>query len=239
MSDTVGLTSLESLRRWCLRDGDDTSQDDKLLEYGQAFSDRVTDWCKRQFLPDPLTDDEDPVDHVFAYDGSGRLDFGEYDLRMSDDLVVMLYTDRDVSLQRTLTSDDFRLAPRGGNRQGTYEGIDLIAPRIGPEHQGFGWEVTVTGRWGMAAVPRPVQMAVWICVENAMRNPGGWQSQQYGSYTLVADQPLDADVDPRGSMPRQAYSLLKPYRRTRRTGTIKAIRPAGRLFGRLFDLPRV
>lgn len=239
MSNQVGITTIESLRRWCLRDDQDYSQDAKLTEYGLVFSDRVTDWCRRQFVPEPLTDSDDPIDHVFAYDGAGRLDFGSYELRLSDDLAVKLYTDRDVSLQRTLTSTEYELAPRGGTRQGTYEGIDLVTPLLEPLHYGFGWQVTITGRWGMAAVPRPVQMAVWICVENAMKNPGGWQSQQYGSYTVVADQPLDADLDPRGSMPRQAYSLLKPYRRTRKTGTIRAVRAPGRLLSWFGDLPRV
>jgi hypothetical protein len=239
VSTTIGLTNLESLRRWCLRDEDDDSQDAKLIEYGLIFSDRVSEWCDRQFAPDPASGSDPPVDRVFAYDGSGRLDLNPYELRASNDLVIKLYTDRDASLQRTLLSAEYALAPRGGNKIGTYEGVDLIIPTLGPAHYGFGWQVTVTGRWGAATVPRTVQMAVWICVDNAMKNPGGWQTQQYGGYTVVPDSPLDADQDPRGSMPRQALWMLKPYKRTKRTGTITVARPPRWGFGRFFDLPRV
>ena len=95
----VGLTTLESLRRWVLRSDEDDSKDDKLTEYGEVFSERVTDYCQRQLVADPATDEDDPVAHVFSYDGSGSVDLSPYELRKSDDLEVKLYTDRETTLK--------------------------------------------------------------------------------------------------------------------------------------------
>jgi hypothetical protein len=239
VSTTIGLTNLESLRRWCLRDEDDDSQDAKLIEYGLIFSDRVSEWCDRQFAPRP--------GHRRRRSRRPRLRLRRRrPARPEPVRAPRERRPRDQALHRPrrLAAADSRgteyaLAPRGGNKIGTYEGVDLIIPTLGPRQYGFGWQVTITGRWGAATVPRTVQMAVWICVDNAMKNPGGWQTQQYGGYTVVPDSPLDADQDPRGSMPRQALWMLKPYKRTRRTGTITVARPPRWGFGRFFDIPRV
>lgn len=240
-SDTVGLTTLRSLRRWVLRDATDDSKDDKLVEYGEAFSLRVSQYCRRQFQPDPATDLDDPVEHVFSYDGSGLLDLKPYELRVSNDLEIKLYTDRDTGLQQTLDATDYRLLPVGGNPQGTYQAVSLILPSLAEERYGFGWQVTITGRWGMAAVPKTVELAVWICVDDAMKNPGSFASQQLNGYLVQTDNVDPSfDFDDRGSLPRGAMRALAPYRRRRRLGTLNAATPGttvGARFGR--DLPRV
>lgn len=237
VGDTIGLTTLQALRLHVLRDSSDDSADEKLTLYGEMMSERVTEYCQRQFLPDPASGGDAPVDHLFAYDGGGSVDLSPYELRASEDLVVKLYTDRDASLQQTVPVSNYKLSPRGATRQGTYLGLDLqpfmlsgspfgFAANVTPLFDDFEWQITVTGRWGMAAVPRPVELAVLIAVDAIMVNPGSMASQDLGGYT-IQPQILDSsyDLDARGGLPRDALFALAPYRRRKRVGSIQLRRP--------------
>lgn len=220
----VGLTTLGALRLHVLRDSQDDSADDKLILYGETMSDRIADHCSREFLPDPASDDDDPVSRVFAYDGSGSLDLRPYDLREVE--TITLYTDRAAGSQQELTASQFQLAPAGRAKGGTYLSVDLLLPTLVPLYAGFGWQVTIEGRWGMATVPRPIELAVWVAVDNVMKNPGSLASQQLGGYQVLPDVALSFEQDPRGGLPRDAIYACAPYRRRRRVGSVALRHPS-------------
>lgn len=220
----VGLTTLGRLRLHVHRDSQDDSADDKLIMYGEAMSDRVADFCAREFLPDPADDDDDPVERTFAYDGSGSLDLRPYDLREVES--IRLYTDRGTGSEQTLTASQYQLVPMGRAKGGTYLSVDLLLPTLTPLYAGFGWQVTIEGRWGMATVPKPVELAVWVAVDNVMKNPGSWASQQLGGYQVLPDVPLTYEQDPRGGLPRESVYACAPYRRRRRIGSVALRHPS-------------
>lgn len=220
----VGLTTLAALRLHVLREEDDSSADEKLIMYGEAMSERVADFCAREFLPDPASDDDDPVSRTFAYDGSGSLDLRPYDLREVE--AITLYSDRAAGSQQTLTTDQYRLRPSGRAKGGTYLSLDLVLPTLTPLYAGFEWEVTIEGRWGMAAVPKAIELAVWVAVDNVMKNPGSWASQQLGGYIVQPDVPLTYEQDPRGGLPRDSVYACVPYRRKKRIGSVALRHPS-------------
>lgn len=221
----VGLTTLENLRLHVLRNAGDDSADDKLTLYGEAMSDRVTDYCAREFLPDPApAEDAEPVDRVFNYDGSGVVDLRPYDLREID--TITFYTDRDEGSQQELTAAQYRLSPAGRAKGGTYLALDVLLPTLSPLYYGFGWEVTISGLWGMEAVPRPIELAVLIAVDNVMKNPGSWASEQIGGFTVAPDVALSFEQDPRGGLPRDAIYACAPYRRRKRVGSVALRHPS-------------
>lgn len=225
MSDTpVGLTTLEALRLHVLRNDADATQDAKLTAYGEALSERVKDMCPREFVADPASEDDEPVARDFFYDGSGLLDLAPYDLRELTAISINPELDTAVDLATT----EYRLNPRNGTRQGTYLSLDLIVPRHRALVREFDWTVRVTGRWGMAEVPKAVELAVWIAVDEAIKNPGSYATQQLGGYTITEQQPnLDFDADARGALPRAALWALAPYRRRRgrRINSVQLRRP--------------
>lgn len=127
---------------------------------------------------------------VFEYDGSGVLDLRPYDLR--ELAAVTLYTDLDVAQQHALTDDEYRLRPAGRARGGTFLKISLPTPRVRESEYGFGWQVTVSGLWGMTAVPGSVKLACKQWVENIVKNPGAFASQTMAGYTVVPELDIGA-----------------------------------------------
>jgi hypothetical protein len=225
--NTVGLTTIENLRMHVLRDSEDASADEKLVFYGEAMSQEVIDWCEREFLPDPAPPgegdpDPDPVDRVFAYDGSGNLDLAPYDLRDVDTVTI----DDQSGSTRELAVSEYRLNPRGRTREGTYLEIGLPGLFL-PRWTGFDWTVTISGFWGMVAVPKPVELAVLVAVDDIMDNPASAASQQLGGYQHVAEQ-FDPvfDTSNRGGLPRAALRALRRYKRNRTLNSVQIVNHA-------------
>lgn len=239
IGDKVGLTSLRHLRLHVLRDSSDDTADEKLLMYGEMMSERVADYCAREFLP-VNADDEDALERVFPYDGSGNLNLRPYDLRVTDTdhlPTVTLFTDRDASVQLELTRSQYELVPRGGARGGTYLSLDLPLPafptidRVAfpssqPLYYGFDWQVSVAGWWGMAQVPKAVELAVLIAVDETMKQSGAWIGQTVGGYTQTPDIVTGFDDVDRGGLPRTALWALNRYRRKKRIASIRFRNPA-------------
>lgn len=228
------LTTIERLRAHVLRDPADSSEDEKLAMYAEMMSERVTDYCQRQFLPSPASDDDEPVTIVFPYDGDGGIDFSPYEVRSVTD--VTLISDNPDGTSRPLTTAEYKLAPRGANKYGTYLTMDLIEPPLplawqlqGFRDAGFLWEVHVTGYYGMAVVPKQIELAVLIAVDDVMKNPASWATQQMGGYA-VTPQIMDGGFDnsDRGGLPRAAIWACAPFRRRRTIRSVALVSPRPR-----------
>lgn len=141
---------------------------------------------------------------TFQYAGAGFLDLEPYDLR--ELATVTLYTDLDASLHDELASTAYRLDPTGGfPGSGTYLGLRVPYPAIEEAAFGFGWQATVVGRWGMAAIPGGVKLAAKIWVDNLVRNPAAAASHSMNGYTIVPE--LDTDERRAGMPPAARYRL--------------------------------
>lgn len=137
----------------------------------------------------------------------GWIDLVPYDLRVVSR--ITLYSERDAADHRVLTSDEYELRPIGGAAGGTYLGILTIAPTLSQRQAGFGWQATVEGFWGMAAIPQNVKLACSQWVENLMKNPGDFASQAMAGYTVVPGVELGL----RAGMPASVRHRLKRYTR--------------------------
>ncbi len=155
---------------------------------------------------------------VFDYDGSGSIDLAPYDLRELDALV--LYTDRDAALQVTPDADNYRLWPTGRARGSTYLSLLLPRPAQHEPDYGFGWQVTVTGEWGMATVPGAVKLACKEWVENIVKNPGQYASYSSGGFQYTPEVDISAR---RAGMPPSVRHRLEPFRR-RTESTLQVVR---------------
>lgn len=200
------LISIEEGRRYVFRDENDSSRDGILVDAINDISDSIADHLRREICPRT-----ENLARKFDYDGSGFLDLAPYDLRNVDSLV--LYTDRPAASQKTLTTTNYRLWPTGGARGGTYLGLVLPAPALEEFDYGFGWEITLTGDWGMSAshatVPGALKLACKEWVENIVKNPGTWASHAMSGYTVTPEQ----DFARRAGMPRSVVYRLDPWKR--------------------------
>lgn len=170
---------------------------------------------------------------IFRYGGSGHLDLHPYDLRTLASAV--LYTDLDTAQQATLTADQYRLEPRGQTPAGTYLGLKLPYPALVEAEYGFGWEITVTGSWGMNATPGGVKLACKQWVDNIVRNPGSYASHAMSGYTVIPE------VDDRrpGMPPAVRHRLDRWRRRTSKAFSVVRFGHTGSAPGVPHTLPTV
>lgn len=212
------LITIEEARRYVFRSEDDASRDEILIDAVNDVSDSIIDHLDREILPQV-----ENAARVFDYDGSGFLDLAPYDLRNVD--LLKLYTDRPAASQVTLTSTNYRLWPTGGARGGTYLGLILPTPAIEEFDYGFGWQVTLTGDWGMAAsvaaVPGALKLACKQWVENLIKNPGSFASQSMSGYTVTPEQDFTAR---RAGMPPAVQHRLAPWKRHSPGGGLGVVR---------------
>lgn len=198
------LASIQEARRYVFRDEDDSSRDGILIDAVNLASDAVIDHLKRDLVA------QDNLARTFELDRSGFVDLRPYELRAID--AILVHPDRPASEQETLTADDYRAFPLGGSEQGTYFWLQLRKPRLGQLYPGFGWQVRVTGDWGLAQVPNGIKLACLQWVKNIVENPGAYASSAMSGYTVIPD-----DVGPTpavsGGMPAAVRHRLKRYRR--------------------------
>lgn len=206
------LTTLAAARAHILRDPANGSQDDVFVLYINAYSKAISNYCRREFHPTTAATRD------FIYDGSGILNLAPYELRTAT--AIKLYSDQPSLQQQTLDGTQYRLEPIGRTPEGTYLALNTILPGRLPSQYAFEWQVTITGDWGMAAVPADVQLATLIAVDDAYRNPGGFQTVQVGAGTSF-EEPVGAG----GSLPAASLRLLIPYRRRPRLSTLSFTRP--------------
>lgn len=142
----------------------------------------------------------------FRYPGTGSLDLAPFDLR--DVYTVTLYTDLEDSLQDELDEASYRLTPVGGFPGSlTYLGLQLPYPAIEEAAYGFGWQATVLGRWGMETAPGSVKLGAKIWIDNLVKNPGSFASNQMAGYTVFPEQ--DEEGRRAGMPPATRYRLDK------------------------------
>lgn len=205
--DTItarSLVDLEEARRYVWRDENDTSRDELLVDAVSLVSDAIWDYCRREFKPTATA-----TARVFSIGPGGWVDLSPYDLRTLTS--VVRYTDRDAAFQETLTADGYRLHPAGRTPAGTYLHLQLAAPRLAELEEGFGWQVTVTGDWGMATTPDTVKLACLQWIDNLVKNPGSWAQHAMSGYVVAPDTDF-ASPTPAG-MPAAVRHRLAAWRR--------------------------
>lgn len=217
------LTTISAAREFVLRDTTEDTQDPKLERLINAYSSAIFAYTEREWRPHA-----DAASRVFLYNGSGFLSLAPYDLRTLTSLV--LYTDLPTSERRTLIAGtttvegEYRLGPSNRTPEGTYQYLDittlgLLSPWWHTTlRRRAGYEVTVTGNWGIAdtidELPDDVELACLIAVADAYRNPVGYQSETVGGVTINEALAPAGSYDVRaGSLPPEARALLTPYKR--------------------------
>ena len=203
------------------------AQTDRAQKLINAYSKAINKYVRRQFKPA-----EDEGDKIFAYDGTGYLSLAPYEARVIN--TVTLYTDLaeaawlELPAQTTTSEARWRPAPRNRTDEGTY--WSLILPELGPFNPWYddqvigrrmlGFQVTVNADWGIgeeddeiaASVPEDVELALWIAVANAWRNPEAYGRRSLGPLSFQDAE--GGDMAPEGlSLPRAARALLAGYRR--------------------------
>lgn len=229
---TDALTDLFSARQFVLADGLDDSQDYRLAKLINAYSRAVYRYTRREWLP------QSTGARSFTYDGSGVLELADPDSDLRAVTAVTLYSDQPTASQQVLTAPsggaqgDWRLAPVGGTREGTYLRLEFTSLIIRPFNtaafpnygisshwsERLDYKVTVTGDWGiyssLASVPEDVQLACLVAIKDAYANPEGFASRAFGPLQLTEESsvPGGESFGP-GDLPSEARSLLDgPYR---------------------------
>lgn len=206
--------------------GEPTDQDGTMADRAQrminAYSSAAVRYMRRKLKPV-----ENAADKKFYYTGNGFLTLAPFEARAIN--TVTLYTDMPSSDWMVLSNGDatqeaqWRVRPTNKTALGTY--LYMTLPEIGPYHpyydepvttlnrRNLGYEVTINGDWGVSATDMPddVELAVWIAVANAWRNPEGYMRRQLGP--LSASDYDDPATMEGLSLPRATRALLAPYRR--------------------------
>jgi hypothetical protein len=213
------LTTLSTARAWVLRDAKQEGQDEMLALLINAASAATVNFTSREFKP---TDSET---RVLNYDGEGVCSLSPWELRSVDEITIVADGQ---TVAQTLTDRFYKLEPAQKTPDGTYLNIGFADASWWPmlaANQSFwrfpmfdgGYQITVTGDWGMEAVPADVEMAVLVTVDDGFRNPGSVTSFAQGG-GFVAGEPLSGPI---GSLPIGARRLLLPYKRSRRVGSVR------------------
>lgn len=203
-------------------------QHDRAQRLINAYSRAVNRYIKRQFLPT-----ESAGDKIFPYNGNGYLSLTPFEARAIH--TVTLYTDLPEASWVVLANQSptqeagFRANPRHKTEQGTYWSLTL--PELGEfspyfdepittlSRKNLGFQVTVNADWGVAEteeVPDDVQLALWISVANAWRNPEAYQRRQLGALSAADYESYTPGTEEGLGLPRAARALLSGYKR--RTG---------------------
>lgn len=211
LDTTKSLVTIEEARAYVWRDENDATRDGVLVDAINLVSPAIWTHCEREFK------DAGAATRTFALkvrvmNGSrvGWIDLAPYDLRSAT--AVKLYTDQPAASQQTLTVDEYRLRPVGGALGGTYLEIITVEPTASEEQLGFGWEATVTGNWGMSAVPNDVKLAALEWIKNIAENPGSYASVDAGGFPIVPA--IDVSPAGRAGMPPSVRYRLRDYCRS-------------------------
>jgi hypothetical protein len=212
------LVSLGLARSYVLGSPSEASKDEQIAFLINWTSRAFRNYVKREFVP------HDAVTRTFEYQGGGYLSLSPFELRSVD--TVSLYTDTDDVIE--LTTDDYRLEPRGGTLEGTYLILDLITADPLETSNNFRWQVEIEGDWGMSEIPADVKGAALIMIKDLWMNPGAFRSYNVGPVQLAEGEL--AGLAPVGSVPPGARRALRPYLRSKQTPTISISRPLQSIF---------
>jgi uncharacterized phiE125 gp8 family phage protein len=186
------LTTVDQVRAFLQIRGEDTEQDQIIAALIKRASAVIERYAGREFAPRP-----DLEARSFTYNGRRVLQLGSFDLRAADSVVD--YAGE--SGQRTLAADEYLLEP-ASSRDGTYQWIKFT--RRHHRHHRHARRVTVTGLWGMAAVPPDVEDA---CIKTV----GMWLKRDVSAFSRTFN--LDEGRTERpDALPSAVTAILAPYR---------------------------
>jgi hypothetical protein len=194
---------------------------DRAQQLINAYSRAVIGYTKRQFKPR-----EEGVDKKFAYTGNGYLSLAPFEATAIT--TVTLYTDLaedswlELASQSPTQAASWRANPRNKSEQGTYWSITL--PELGRYHpyleapwpaNNFEFEVTVNADWGVddEELPDDLELAVWIAVANAWRNPEQFRQRSLGPLSASDYDGFVPGTEEGLSLPRASRALLTRFRR--------------------------
>jgi hypothetical protein len=197
------LCSVEDVREALEISFSDRTRDDLIATYISAASRAIMREYEREFAPASTG-----VTRTFSWRGSGVVNLAPYDLRSATQISVNPESTSPTTL--TITTE-YTLLPVPV-RDGVYTSL-LVSPYVIPSFDflsRYGWaQVSVTGDWGFASVPKDVRQAAVLTVTSWLRRD---VSQ------LVPDiDPTVPDLQPdqpaNFSIPPAARRLLASYRR--------------------------
>lgn len=187
---TPYLCSLDDVRHFLQKQGNQTASDEILQTLIAAASDEITRFCSREFAPlgtltrtfrvDPPRNPRDPA----------RIDFLTEDLRSIDDVLVNGVA---------LAASAYALPPEDRRLPGTYSSV-LIASTAdlsaSPTWASFGFAtVDITGAWGAPAIPKIVNQGAYVTVAEWYRSKVAGFSTTFNDDGIhVAPAPLPTTV---------------------------------------------
>ncbi len=191
------LTTLAIVRSFLQKSASDTTQDAEISAMITRASDAISRYCEREFK----TTGTNPFARTFEYKGGGLLDLSPFDLQS----LSQVRFDTDTASPTTLLAADYRLVPVH-KPLGVYTAL-RIDPAISPTIARWSYRVIeVTGTWGFASVPKDVEHACILTVNN-------WLKLDVTAYESVLSVDEPALERPQG-IPSRAQMLLKPFVRT-------------------------
>lgn len=149
MADPADLCTLEDIKSFEQHTEETDSASDALTSaLITRASTAISNWAEREFVPTAS------AARTFSYNGSGILNLNPYDLRM---ITTLSYGYEEP--ETLVEGKDFFVRPKPAPF-GTYKWIQGLPAFTEKDEQ----EVTITGAWGMSAIPQDVVQATVLCV---------------------------------------------------------------------------
>jgi len=200
------LVTLDDARGFLSLADTDTNEDEALVQLIEAASLAIMSWTTRQFAP--ATNET----RTFDYDGSGFLNLADNDLREVTSVTIgtthpHVLEPREYALRPkpakhgVHTFIEFRHRGHHPHPRPHLYGLDFVGDPV----DDLGTEVTITGSWGFAAVPRDVRMATMMQV-------AAWQRGGRMAFTR-AYNPESGAVEGEVGLSGAVKALLGTYKR--------------------------
>jgi hypothetical protein len=181
-------------------DSSDTDLDPLITALLPIVDQAVQNVTQRQFIRD-----DGPTTHTFRV-SSWHVDLAPFDLRSA----TLVKFDPNDGNQTLAVHTDYELQP-ANSPNGVYTSIQLSQwlSLSTTKMMNFGFaDLAVTGSWGFAAVPTPVQQAAIIAIRS-------WLRRDVATYAQVDPAQRTMTPEPYGTykLPPASLSMLDPYMR--------------------------
>jgi hypothetical protein len=190
-----------------ISNAEDEAQDELIQELITSSSVSLMEYAQCNFVEvDGDEEDGAGVARDFRYDGRGVMMFGRHALRTLASMQIDV--DGASPDPTTLTASDYRLQPVS-KRDGVWRGVHLRGFPVAPESGARDWPsyrvVRVTGDWGFAAIPTPVERACILTTLFMLRGTSQFAGAEFGGDAMPGND--------RVAIPGSARRLLDPWRR--------------------------